>query len=330
MKQRIVLLIALGLAPYAQGAPGAKSEKQPTRSLRTATVPGSSKSARVKAQPTKAKKGSPNAIPRTSKTTKSVAQPSRSAAKGSRHPKPKKENALGQQTAERRKTAAQEDKELIKKWQQYKADMDPLQLKDLIEENHRLKMQKRKMDVTLAELLAKLASSEEKAKAAEKYRGQVQELTHQLDILQQATPSEGDIPPSLDDLLPNNYRIDVASGKVFINGTWDARYGVDPQTGQAFIRGVVFKVQISATRGEDLESVLVSDNRQPNLAQEKVEGVNKYTLGHFRNYHQADRLKKGLRNMGITGAWIVPFKDGQRVSLREVLDVVLSQTNNVY
>ncbi|MEO1218885.1 MAG: hypothetical protein AAFV97_00065 [Bacteroidota bacterium] len=325
MKKIVAILIVVALAPHAQGAAGAKPEKQAIRNMKTSTGPGTSRSARARTQPKKTKKNSPKAVTKAARVAKPVAQPSRSATSGQRQAHQKPGDGPRRQPTARRKTAAQEEKDLIKKWQQYKADMEPLQLKDLIEENHRLKTQNRKMDVTLAELLVKLTSSEEKAKAAEKYRSQMQELQHQLDILRQATLSQGDIPPSLDDLSPDNYRVDTASGKVFVNGIWDTRYGVDPQTGKAFTRGVVFRVQISASKEEDLASVLVSDNQQPNLVQEKIEGVNKYTLGHFRNYHQADRLKKGLRNMGITSAWIVPFKDGQRVPLREVLDVVLDQ-----
>jgi len=32
-----------------------------------------------------------------------------------------------------------------------------------------------------------------------------------------------------------------------------------------------------------------------------------------------------MRKVGINRAWIVPYKDGKRVSLKEVLDVVIGE-----
>jgi len=85
--------------------------------------------------------------------------------------------------------------------------------------------------------------------------------------------------------------------------------------------GVVFKVQIGAFRNKDLSKYF--DNN-PNFSGEKDEdGVQKITLGRFKDYWEADTFKKYLREMGVNDAWIVPYKDGKRVEMKDVLEGVV-------
>ena len=93
-------------------------------------------------------------------------------------------------------------------------------------------------------------------------------------------------------------------------------------TGEGAIPGVVFKVQIGAFRNKDLSKYF--DNH-PNFAGEISDGTQKITLGQFSDYWEADTFKKYLREMGVTDAWIVPYKDGQRVPIKDVLEGVVSQ-----
>ncbi|MEO5601113.1 MAG: Ezrin/radixin/moesin family protein [Cyclobacteriaceae bacterium] len=89
-----------------------------------------------------------------------------------------------------------------------------------------------------------------------------------------------------------------------------------------FSQGVVFKVQIGAFKNKDLQKYF--DNN-PNLGGEVKEGEpQKITLGIFRDYWQADEFKKYMREMGVKDAWIVPFRDGQRVEIKDVLEGVVS------
>ena len=53
------------------------------------------------------------------------------------------------------------------------------------------------------------------------------------------------------------------------------------------------------------------------------DGYIKYILGQFRDYDMADLFKKKLRKIGVKEAWIVPYKDGKRVALKEVLSEVI-------
>ena len=85
--------------------------------------------------------------------------------------------------------------------------------------------------------------------------------------------------------------------------------------------GVVFKVQIGAFRNKDLSKYF---NNNPNFSGETDEdGLQHITLGVFRDYWQADTFKKYLREMGVNDAWIVPYKDGQRVPMKDVLEGVI-------
>lgn len=79
-------------------------------------------------------------------------------------------------------------------------------------------------------------------------------------------------------------------------------------------RGVVFKVQIGAYKNINL-----SEANSSNFGSEKGD-LNKYTIGVFRDYWEADKFKKYIREMGVKDAWIVSYKDGQRVDISEVLE----------
>jgi len=92
-------------------------------------------------------------------------------------------------------------------------------------------------------------------------------------------------------------------------------------TGEKMVDGVVFKVQIGAFRNKDLSKYF--DNN-PNFGGETADDMQKITLGQFRDYWEADTFKKYLREMGVKDAWIVPYKDGTRVPIKDVLEGVIS------
>ncbi len=84
--------------------------------------------------------------------------------------------------------------------------------------------------------------------------------------------------------------------------------------------GVVFKVQVGAFEKKDLSSFFENN---PMFSGESEEGMQKITLGFFRDYWEADTFKKHLREMGVKDAWIVPYKDGARVAIKDVLEGVI-------
>lgn len=88
--------------------------------------------------------------------------------------------------------------------------------------------------------------------------------------------------------------------------------------GKVSAKGVVFKVQIGAFRNKDLSKYF--DNN-PNFSGDvDADGTKKYSLGYFGDYWEADNFKKYLREMGVKDAWIVAYKNGQRVEIKDVLE----------
>jgi len=88
-----------------------------------------------------------------------------------------------------------------------------------------------------------------------------------------------------------------------------------------FSKGVVFKVQIGAFKNKDLAKYFENN---PNFGGEVKEGEpQKVTIGIFRDYWEADTFKKYMREMGVKDAWIVPYRDGQRVEIKDVLEGVV-------
>lgn len=86
-------------------------------------------------------------------------------------------------------------------------------------------------------------------------------------------------------------------------------------------KGIVFRIQIGAFEKIDLTSQ--ANNQKTDLKTEKKNNVKQYTVGYFRDYWQADKFKKCLQSQGITDAWIVAYKDGVRVDIKDVLKEVI-------
>jgi len=95
-----------------------------------------------------------------------------------------------------------------------------------------------------------------------------------------------------------------------------------PVNSMDFSKGVVFKVQIGAFKNKNLSKYF--DNN-PNFGGEaKDNEPQKLTIGIFRDYWEADTFKKYMREMGVKDAWIVPYQDGQRVEIKDVLEGVVA------
>jgi len=85
-----------------------------------------------------------------------------------------------------------------------------------------------------------------------------------------------------------------------------------------FNKGVAFKVQIGAFK--NLKSAATYSKDNGNFGAEDDKGVTMYTIGEFRDYSDADALRKYLVKMGVKGAWVVSYKDGKRVHIKDVID----------
>lgn len=83
-------------------------------------------------------------------------------------------------------------------------------------------------------------------------------------------------------------------------------------------KGVLFKVQVGAFKNFDITKYF--DRHQNFSGEVDADGTMKYTLGVFSEYWEADKFKKYMREMGVKGAWIVSYKDGKRVNIKDVLE----------
>jgi uncharacterized coiled-coil protein SlyX len=89
-----------------------------------------------------------------------------------------------------------------------------------------------------------------------------------------------------------------------------------------FSKGVVFKVQVGAFKNKDLQKYFDNNPNFGGEAGKEPTDPQKITIGIFRDYWEADTFKKYMRDMGVKDAWIVPYRDGVRVEIKDVLDGV--------
>jgi len=81
---------------------------------------------------------------------------------------------------------------------------------------------------------------------------------------------------------------------------------------------VVFKVQV-VTSNKRIETKPANFNGLEGVEEQKGAGVYRYTVGHEPSLEKAREVQKRCRDKGFDGAFIVAFKDGQRIDLQEAL-----------
>ncbi len=79
--------------------------------------------------------------------------------------------------------------------------------------------------------------------------------------------------------------------------------------------GVWFRVQIGAYEGRRIDKSLETTDQ---MSLEERDELQKIALGRFRNYDDAKRLQEHLKSVGLSDAWIVSYRDGERVPIEEV------------
>jgi hypothetical protein len=186
--------------------------------------------------------------------------------------------------------SAQMDKREYKEWKNRVKALQPEQYKTLIEDNKSLKSQTTSLKKELAGIDSRIA---EKDDEIAQYKDQIAGLRDQVSAVKKAADNK----PRAVETRTNN----TAGG------------GIDEST------GIVFKVQIGAFAKKDLKKFTESAK---NFSADSADGISKYTIGSFRDYWEADTFKKYLREMGVKDAWIVSFKDGKRVPIKDVLEGV--------
>lgn len=85
---------------------------------------------------------------------------------------------------------------------------------------------------------------------------------------------------------------------------------------KGMIKGYVFRVQLGAYKKFDIKGKLANDDA---MQGENVDGMDKYTVGMFMNFAEAEEFKNDLRRMGMKDAFIVAYKDGVRIPVNEAI-----------
>lgn len=184
----------------------------------------------------------------------------------------------------------EEKKEWKTKYKAYKKDLEGF--KELVEENGTLKSQLSTNKRQLSNLQSQMGEKDAK----------IADLQDQL----------------------NRAKAQIAAAKQAEMAAKDALGNQKPMQVETkspiSMDGVVFKVQIGAFKKKDMSKFF--DNN-PMFSGQSEDGLQKITIGFFKDYWEADTFKKYLREMGVKDAWIVPFKDGKRVPIKDVLEGVI-------
>lgn len=80
------------------------------------------------------------------------------------------------------------------------------------------------------------------------------------------------------------------------------------------ITGTLFRIQIAAMSKKKLEAELASGNSM--MLMEDGSGMQKVMVGEFRSYLSARALRDKLRQIGVKGAFIQAFQDGQPIDVK--------------
>jgi hypothetical protein len=102
------------------------------------------------------------------------------------------------------------------------------------------------------------------------------------------------------------------------SGTTSNTYGLYTRSAKS---DLVYKVQIGAFKKFDITKYF--NNHQNFSGEVDDDGTMKYTLGEFPDYWEADKFKSFLREMGVNGAWVVAYKNGKRVNMKDAREGAL-------
>lgn len=180
---------------------------------------------------------------------------------------------------------AQMSKSEAKEWKKRIKKLQPEQYKQLLDENKALKGQVTSLKTELGSVDDRIAEKDEQMLT---YQSQLSDLRSELSKAQSAKPATTAVAAA-------------------------------PAGNMDDTKGIVFKVQIGAFEKVNLSEYVGSSS---NFGEDKEGGLNKYTIGVFRDYWKASTFKKYIRQMGIKDAFVASYKDGARVPLKEVLEEV--------
>lgn len=82
-------------------------------------------------------------------------------------------------------------------------------------------------------------------------------------------------------------------------------------------QGVYYKVQVGAFRNDIPQNLY--DQFAPVCGENLSNGITRYTAGFFMEFKSADDVKREIRAMGYSDAFVVAYRDGKRIPLYEAM-----------
>ncbi len=82
-------------------------------------------------------------------------------------------------------------------------------------------------------------------------------------------------------------------------------------------KGYYYRVQLGAYKFYDIKS---KNSNDESFNAESTPEMDKMTVGLFYTLAEADQFKEDVRRMGIKDAYVVPFKDGKRITHKEAAE----------
>lgn len=201
--------------------------------------------------------------------------------------------------AKNAKAEAKAQKAEIKAWKKRKKHMDPLQFKEIVEENMRLKARGKQLETEITTYQEKVKSYEEEVQKTvkleentTKLEAEVKQLRGLLAKQRTHNMEEGEYYEYEEDLETDEALHD-AEGQPLAAAPGQGNSSTKPRRKRRTVQGLLFKVQVGAFEGPE-------------------------------GYWKADKLKEELRKQGRK-TWIVVFKDGKRIPLKAALKGILKK-----
>lgn len=191
--------------------------------------------------------------------------------------------------AEAQQLSKDEQKEWKKKAKDYRRN--PAALKRLTEERDQYREEAQDLQQRMNSVQAEMNQAQTEADAL---RQQIASLNNQLMAEQQTNRNLMQQLQEQQQPSPQPYPVDQG----------EEDYNV----------GTVYRIQVGA-----FKEVPAKFNQYPDMYVEESGGLKKVLLGQYRNYEDAKVRLSRLKSEGYSSAWVVPYIDGQRSSLREAL-----------
>ncbi len=150
----------------------------------------------------------------------------------------------------------------------------------------------------------------------EEYQTEVLTLRQQLsDAQAQVTMKERQLAAAQDQTADLNQR--VLSAEAAAQNSVPTSAPAGPiMTDEQMVNGTIFRVQIGAFEQKRMDSGMDTGDA---LGLSDEGSLQKVVVGQFRGYESAKQLRDRLRQMGVKGAFIVAYTDGQRVDVKQAM-----------